>query len=207
MNLLQAWMSFRVYLKHPTSRTRTRTRLSESGLPLIELCHAPGNPSLKSNPYLNKLFDQVSKPTSSKAKDTRASPITGSVDQQTDPLSGGRETWVWPPTSFLNRFLSAFWQKAIFICQAYTWEHLGDILDEIIINGEQRSLESLKGVGMKYPEGKCFEVPHSNIDLESTGGIDFKMTFKRSNLSKSSLSIFVTDPFRSSWRRDLFTFR
>ena len=94
-----------------------------------------------------------------------------------------------------------------FHCQAYTWEHLGDILDEIIINGDQRSLESLKGVGMKYPEGKCFEVPHSNIDLESTGGIDFKMTFKRSNLSKSSLSIFVTDPFRSSWRRDLFTFR
>ena len=162
---------------------------------------------IKSDPYLKNLFDQVSRPTSSKAKDTQASPITGLVDQQTDPLSGGRETWVWPPTSFLNRFLLAFWQKAIFICQAYTWEHLGDILDEIIINGEQRSLESLKGVGMKYPEGKCFEVPHSNIDLESTGGIDFKMTFKRSNLSKSSLSIFVTDPFRSSWRRDLFTFR
>ena len=80
-------------------------------------------------------------------------------------------------------------------------------MEEIRINGEQHSLESLKGVGMKYPEGRCWEVPHSNIDLESTGGVDFKMSFKRSNFSKSSLSIFVTDPFRSSWRRDLFTFR
>ena len=80
-------------------------------------------------------------------------------------------------------------------------------MEEIRINGEEHSLESLKGVGMKYPEGRCWEVPHSNIDLESTGGVDFKMSFKRSNFSKSSLSIFVTDPFRSSWRRDLFTFR
>ena len=44
-NVLQAWMSLNVFLKHPTSRTRTRTRLSESGLPLIELCHTPGNKS------------------------------------------------------------------------------------------------------------------------------------------------------------------
>ena len=67
MNLLQAWMSFRVYLKHPTSRTRTRTRLSESGLPLIELCHAPGNQKwsipeqIVWSGFNWILFDQVSK--------------------------------------------------------------------------------------------------------------------------------------------------
>ena len=70
------------------------------------------------------------------------------------------------------------------------------------------SFERLTEVGRKYPEGKCWQVnTESNIDLESTGGIDFKMTFKRSNLSKSSISVFVTDPARNSWRRDLFTFR
>ena len=55
-NVLQAWMSLNVFLKHPTSRTRTRTRLSESGLPLIELCHTPGNKSFCFLPERNFLI-------------------------------------------------------------------------------------------------------------------------------------------------------
>ena len=59
--------------------------------------------------------------------------------------------------SFSVCSLNARYHKSPLFWQAYTWQHLSDILEEITINGEKRSLESLKGVGMKYPEGRCWE--------------------------------------------------
>ena len=65
--------------------------------------------------------------------------------------------WQMASASFSVCSLNAIYHKSPLFWQAYTWQHLSDILEEITINGEKRSLESLKGVGMKYPEGRCWE--------------------------------------------------
>jgi hypothetical protein len=171
------------YLKYPTAQTTSEKTLSQVEFPTVEICVNPGYDVdfLRSQGY-EELWHYVN----------------GWL---------GKDTIGWAGNGTMTT-------KEL-IEKAYTWKNETDIVthagfhdDAYYSNLTQPDYSLILGLQeeeMHYPEGKCFRVTGIKDKMKANGNVEIDFEF-RNVVERMEVSVFITDPHREYWKRDMFSY-
>ena len=173
----QAYLNIATYLKHETVTRKFQKDLTHNDFPSIEICLNPG--------YNTKVLESYGYKS-----------LTDFVKGQSNgSLIGWAGNGINGTTTEL-------------LTEAYLWKNLSDVFEFSGVSiGDIDSWDQDKvfvEVGAQHPYGKCFALNISNIFLKL--GNDPSLNFKFRDMPTSKVSLFITDPNRMSWKRDLFSY-
>ena len=172
----QAYLNISTYLRHETVTRKFQKDLTHNDFPSIEICLNPGYNTHVLQSHGYKSLTDFVKGNS----------------------NGSLIGWAGNGDGTTTELLT----------EAYLWKNLTDVFDFSGVNiGDIDSWDKDKvfvEVGAQHPYGKCFALNISNMLLKP--GNDPSLNFKFRDMQNSKVSLFITDPNRMSWKRDLFSY-